>query len=321
MMAEWSSDVRGRINGIEQGLAETIGLQADMLGDVFEDRLGLFLEWKATLPLVRKFEGFGGSPPGSTNQQVQQWLSRNEQRASAILETIHLSLYENFNASRLDHDAVTNAYSSLLKSIMRFPEEEIVFATTNYDTAIEIALEALKIEVRDGFERATDWATPSLRPDGVVALCREMSTSKACAVLHLHGAVGWYRASDDRIVFHHPDMSYNASLGIPALLLPDPNKDPSRHVGVDAIWAELDGALETATHILVIGHSLNDRHLVSKLRANSVHARLAVGVLSPAESEKAVMKQLPGARVVKLEFASPISADMKTLSDWAEGVA
>ena len=119
-----------------------------------------------------------------------------------------------------------------------------------------------------------------------------MSTSKACAVLHLHGAVGWYRASDDRIVFHHPDMSYNASLGIPALLLPDPNKESVfTYVGVDAIWAELDGALETATHILVIGYSLNV--LVSKLRANSVHARLAVGVLSPAQSEKAVMKQLP----------------------------
>ena len=105
MMAEWSSDVRGRINGIEQGLAETIGLQADMLGDVFEDRLGLFLEWKATLPLVRKFEDSEVRRRDRPTNRCSNGCRRNEQRASAILETIHLSLYENFNASRLDHDA------------------------------------------------------------------------------------------------------------------------------------------------------------------------------------------------------------------------
>ncbi len=83
--------------------------------------------------------------------------------------------------------------------------------------------------------------------------------------LHLHGAVGWY-VEDGRIVVEAGDRPFD-DRRIPAVLYPDPDKDPNDATGwgAHAVWEVLRGALSDATHVLVLGHSLNDRPLVEAL--------------------------------------------------------
>jgi hypothetical protein len=62
--------------------------------------------------------------------------------------------------------------------------------------------------------------TSVLSPNGLVAEA-DLDT---VPVLHLHGAVGWYRTRRG-IEIHPADQPYNPALGQPALLMPDPGKD------------------------------------------------------------------------------------------------
>jgi hypothetical protein len=253
--------------------------------------------------------------PKSTTGDVQQWLARSKARAGAVLEAVRTSLYENFKVGRVDTGAAAAAYGQLCSALGRSADDgTLVCATTNYDPAAEVALEALGFDVHDGFPRTLHWQTPVLQPEGLVATCRRLRAPEAVAVLHLHGAVGWYRAADGRIEFHSPDQPYNRSLGVPALLLPDPRKDPSLYAGVDAIWRELAFALESASHVLVVGHSLHDRHLVDQLR--TAHAKLAVTVLPDQDDTSSASELLPGATVVQLRFASELAGDLDGLREW-----
>jgi hypothetical protein len=74
-------------------------------------------------------------------------------------------------------------------------------------------------------------------------------------------------------------LPYNATLGEPALLMPDPKKDPGREAGVSALWTEFREALRRATRVFVAGHSLHDSVLVTELRrAMDAGARTGVTV-------------------------------------------
>ncbi len=100
--------------------------------------------------------------------------------------------------------------------------------------------------------------------------------------LHLHGGVGWYREYQRGSILGPPqsprifipyldDDRYRATYP-PAILYPDPKKDPHDiELGMDRLWNKFAEALETATHVLVVGHSLHDKPLLDAL-AEPVHA-------------------------------------------------
>jgi hypothetical protein len=312
-MADWSNSLRASIDTIEANLAEAIGLRDGMRGDEFEEALGRFLEFEGLVPTVARFLRLGGPQPMSTNSEIDAWFSRIESRSRRVIEAVHTSLYENFNAQRIDRFKTINAYGHLLSNAQRSEGERLVCATTNYDPSLEIALDG-GLLVRDGFSRARSWETPRLDPSGLVEASRR--DPQVVPVLHLHGAVGWYR-NEGVIEFQSPDKEFNRSLGVRALLLPDPNKDPSKFVGVDSIWSEFRDALETSTHVLVLGHSLHDDYLVNELSLHTLNARLGVTVLNKVSTEvERIHALLPEADILEMEFGPEMGATVDEYVDW-----
>src|SRR5262249_45078168 len=97
-------------------------------------------------------------------------------------------------------------------------------------------------------------------------------------VLHLHGGVGWYLTDKNTVEFQGADQEFNSTLGKPGLLLPDPNKDPRALFGVNELWREFIDAIESSTHILIIGHSLHDRYLVEQINLHGRSHQIGVTV-------------------------------------------
>jgi len=315
IMAEWSRDIRTCVDQVTSGLASSMGLHDGMRGDEFEEILGELLEWETTIPLIERYHKFGGTPPGSVSGYVQNWIQANRSRADGVVEAIRESLYDNFNSRRIDSRIAVGAYSDLLSLASRQTADRLICATTNYDPSLEMVLEEMDFDVRDGFDRSKGWGTPILSPGGLIRSCGNATDQEAIAVLHLHGAVGWYRTNDGAIEFYPPDKAYNRSLGVPALLLPDPRKDPSRHEGVNALWSELDDALENSTHVLILGHSLHDVHLVEHLRNHTWNTKIAVTtMLGMDEDHDRIANLLPQATTIQFQFGPEFVGDIEVLS-------
>jgi hypothetical protein len=244
-----------------------------MSGQEFETALGEFLRWREMQPLNEKFRLLCGPSPTSEFGGAPDALAAGTARARLVIEQLHRSLYQEFGADRISAERAQNAYGALLDHLPN--RESVVFVTTNYDPAIEIALEAMGHEVATGFRRRPG-RTPVLLPEGTVNW--KDNHQGRVPVLHLHGAVGWYE-QDGQVVSQYADQAYNDSLGTPVVLYPDPEKDPTRDAIVQALWTEFDHALADATHVLVLGHSLHDPALVRKLAGiNPGTTRLGVCV-------------------------------------------
>jgi hypothetical protein len=95
----------------------------------------------------------------------------------------------------------------------------------------------------------------------------------------------------------------------PAVPYPDPDKDPTREAGVQALWVEFEEALRSAGRILICGHSLNDPVLVETLKVHTAHTRIAVAVDFHHDYDAvagAVQEKLPGAAVVEMHVAREV---------------
>lgn len=79
--------------------------------------------------------------------------------------------------------------------------------------------------------------------------------------------MGWYYDGGD-IVRDPSDGAFTPGRS-PALLLPDNTKNPTNfEPALGATWTAFLAVLRRATHVLVIGYSLNDKHLVTALTNN-----------------------------------------------------
>jgi hypothetical protein len=108
--------------------------------------------------------------------------------------------------------------------------------------------------------------------------------------------------------------------------MPDPEKDPSRDAGVQALWEELAEALRRASHVLVAGHSLNDRVLTEALlQAQERGSRVGVTVhngLSPLAAEEFrsnVSAKLPEAKFIKAHIGPNFLMTPSEVSAWLTG--
>jgi hypothetical protein len=144
------------------------------------------------------------------------------------------------------------------------------------------------------------------------------------AVLYLHGAVGWYLLENDEISAQAADRGYNESLGRPAVLYPDPDKEIERSETAQ-LWAEFKTALENASHVLVIGHALNDPYLLQALREAA--KRTQIGYVAHADDDLAISEEkrsriaelLPEATMIPGQFGPEPRFDDTAWSKWTGG--
>jgi len=250
-----------------------------MPGDEFEAALGRFVAFANALPAIAPLHDFGGKlnvlqPPATVQHTLDSsaWLSHAQTNVRLVQAAIQRNLFDLFNEKRVDEDAAFVSYSALHKQLRDAFDARPVFlahVTTNFDHAIEaaIGLEAEAGEesrqVLDGFApsfggRAEVWAPNLLRygtqHDGEIP------------VLHLHGAVGWYFTPDGAAVLRRPSDELLDERLTPALLLPDDRKDVRLFPGpLKQVWEQFRSLLSGSTHILVLGHSLHDAHLVQEI--------------------------------------------------------
>lgn len=265
LMADWSDALVKAFDRAEPGLAATMGLRTGLRGDEFEDVLGAFLRWTQTFDATERFMKVGRPGPESPiSSEIVRWLSLARERTRSIVRVVNESLWREFSLNRVDTATATNTYQSLLKALRALPGEgptTLFSATTNYDRSAEVALGGLGFSVDTG-TRAVRGRTELLDLDAVQPWTDPMIVPH----LHLHGAVGWYRDPKRGIRVDPADRDFDDRL-TPAVLYPDPDKDPlgEGEVGVNALWNKLADALESATNVLVLGHSLHDRPLLEAL--------------------------------------------------------
>jgi hypothetical protein len=324
-MADWAEALRRELNGRVPGLADAIGLRDGMSGEEFERALGTVLRWHDLWPLNEQFHGLGVDPIGRIPGVVKAAHQLEGERLREIMAGINVSLFSMFSAAKIDEDLAIDAYGNLLESLGS--PDDLMVVTTNYDPAAEIALTGLGRRPDTGFDRPPGRA-PILNPHGLVQSVRQRAD--AIGVLHLHGAVGWYE--NEGVVYEqHQDQPFNDTLGRPVVLYPDPNKDPTRDALVQALWEEFDEALDGATHVLVLGHSLHDPALVGKLRVAAQSANVAICVLGgpgePSAGEPAlladpkdadrVLKLVPGrSNVIPIQFGPRSVGLLSGIRQW-----
>jgi hypothetical protein len=315
LMPDWANRLCDALDDQEGGLAVAAGLARDMSGTKFENALGTLLRWRELHPLNERFRGLGGPNAGSWTDQIPGHYEREAERLRTIVTTLNHSMYREFGSRRVDSDSAQRAYKTLFDRLQI--ERPLACVTTNYDPVLEMILPELGFNFDLGFhERPARSAV--LRPHGLVD--RALQSDQSVPVIHLHGAVGWYERDGD-VLSQPPDQEYNATLGQPAVLYPDPEKDPTRDAVVQALWEEFQVAMEAGTHVLVLGHSLNDPALVDKLR-RAPGCQVAVCVYAhddPQQQEVEygrVRELVPQATVVPCRFGPDPEFTDDALVDW-----
>jgi hypothetical protein len=305
-MNDWALRLRQSVEAVVPGGSDVIGLREDIDGETFEASLGAFLQWARVQKLVVDFQLFGGQPIGSLNGEVQAWVARNQQRAGQVVEALNASMFELFG-STIDREKVRAAYT-MLDSYLGGRGVRKACATTNYDLALEIGFKAPGYVIWDRFSRQDQLSSEMFDPTMVLPEW----DAESIPVLHLHGAVGWYFDEQASTVFRQPyDRPYNRTLGSPVFLPPDPSKDPFSEATVATLWADFDKLLAGASHVLVLGHSLNDAILVKRLR----EARAEIVLVTPHPDK--YLDRIPGAAGVSMEFG-PDGWDPGWLRNWID---
>ncbi len=105
--------------------------------------------------------------------------------------------------------------------------------------------------------------------------------------------------------------------------MPDAEKTVTSLVGAEQLWVEFRHLLDQATHVFVLGHSLNDRHLNEVIRENA--RNVAVSYYLPsvdfdpqdfAFEEDRVRSLFPGAVLVPCLFGPNPSFAYERVEDW-----
>ncbi len=302
-MTDWSDALCSALDAEEPGLAKACHLAPGMDGEEFEKNLGLLLRWNQVNWLEERFQDLGGSRAGSHTDQIPKARHQFRTRLEGVMRTVNLTLFEQFGQGKVDDDRAAQAYGALFS---HFDDDRLIVATTNYDRSAEAGLEALGKNVDTGFRHRTS-RTPTLEPAGLVA-DREDQTP----VIHLHGAVGWYE-QDGTVVDYYGDQPYREALGAPVVLYPDPDKDPTADALVSLLWLEFREALEEASSVLVIGHSLHDPALVRELNPIGSAKPVLVGAYSEEDRQRH-MELVPQAQPVVLDFGPELEGALELLS-------
>ena len=298
LMADWNTILRRALDERDARLSGLVGTREGQSGPEFEAALGDYLRWFSMLDLAARFVPFGLDDP--LNYDNRGWQSQAQVRSRMVTETLNRTLYQQFGSNRASEIAAEQAYAALLDSMDMNTGASLTVATTNYDPAAELALAEMGRRPDVG-DVAGPRSTRLLDPDGLMGKCRE---GRGTAVLHLHGKVGWYTQADGLVRVQDHGHPFSETAGAPTVVLPDPNKDPMLQPAIKALWSEFDKALGQASHVLVLGHSLNDAVLVDHVRTRAGGARKAVTVLPEATDEERMRlaQLIPGTTIIDGRF-------------------
>lgn len=155
IMSEWAELLCSDLDEREMQLAKTIGLAPGMSADKFEEALGKVMQFAAAFPLVELFVDLGGPHPGSRTSEAVDSMNRQKVTLETIAEVLRTSMYREFGREAIDELKAADAYRSLTGILQAPSHNSIVFATTNYDPAIEVGLQHLNLNPNDGFARPT----------------------------------------------------------------------------------------------------------------------------------------------------------------------
>ncbi len=315
LMPDWAATLRGALDDADVGLAELVGIRRGQSGPEFEQAVGDFLTWQRVLPLAARYQPFGLDPAARRQDDVKDWHRRAEFRAAKVVEVLHRTLYEQFGGGRINPEQAKLAYGGLLNKIDFVGGRTITIATTNYDTAAEIALAELDLSPEIGAATGPG-GNQILRPAGLF----DRAHYGNVPVLHLHGAVGWWTQPDGTVRILPYSTPFGDYDGAPTVLLPDPQKNPALEPAVRALWEQFEVALGQATHVLVVGHSLHDPVLVDRLRRaarrTAVGLYVAEGAAPNSEEQAWVDDQLPGSTLLPIRFGPDLWLDAEALHRW-----
>jgi len=313
LMPDWAGILSHDIDESNPGISEVLGIREGISGEEFEENLGKFLQWQQSFPLNDRFKRFGGvSIAGAPSPPVEEWLRNNKTRAAEVGEALQRSLYSNFGLQAVDRSKAIEAYRRLDR-VLGGEDTQKICATTNYDPCVEVGFGGFGYRIVDGFDRSQPFQTPVFEPSDL-GNWRKYSPD-TLPILHLHGAVGWYRQRNGSVIYQPSDQEYNPSLGIPVVLPPDPLKDPLNDATVATLWNQLRLALGGATHVLVLGHSLHDPALVRALGA--VPSKVLV-LIATKDPNSIALDLLPSVTRVALEFGADM-AEPSWARAWLEG--
>jgi len=291
-MDGWAKALRAELEDQEKGLATAVGLKLGISGEEFEITLGELFRWRDLRELNSRFRVLGSVQLGFSSKAFAEVEKREQRRLNEIMSAINTTLFRLFGAAAIDEEKAADAYDGLLEVLGR--PKDLVMVTTNYDPAIELALYGIGLQPETGFERVPGRA-PQFKPEGMVERLRK--APGAVPVLHLHGAVGWYEKRGKGLE-REQHLPFQRSNGRPMVLYPDPDKDPTRDALVQSLWDEFDIALEGATHVIVLGHSLHDAALVSRLREASRSCKVAVSLFGlPGQHGKLTVERAAKKRI------------------------
>jgi hypothetical protein len=314
-MDGWCEALVSDLEGKEPGLASAMGLAVGMSGQAFEKAMGRFFQWQATFPLLREFQAlFSASVVHVDQHMTGVLLPKAEERARYAMEVVNGSMYQLFGAKAIDDGRAASAYGALLDALHQ--PDDLTIVTTNYDPAAEIGLAELGWSTEDGFQQPVRRTPYFIGRD---AIARARGAEKSAAVIHLHGALGWYDAGG-RVVRLGADEPYDAHHGQPVVLYPDPDKDPTQNALVQEMWTAFEDALDTADRVVILGHSMHDEPLVDRLRpfGRANQGKLAIGLLrgtARADLEW-VSNKIPEADQVGLSFGPDDHSDLVDLEAW-----
>lgn len=207
-----------------------------------------------------------------------QWLADHVELANRAGECVNEAIYRLYGAGAVNPDAAEQAYQWLFK---HFPDAySLTIATTNYDPSATIACARIfGEEPLDGFSAPTYGSTPVFDTEAVVG--QVFSDRRVPTILHLHGAVSWYRQPDGGIIKGYLDAPFNPDSGVPVFLPPDPSKNYLNDARVQALWRAFRRALREADCLVVIGHNMADKPLVDSIAEFAGGKPLAILKRSP----------------------------------------
>lgn len=329
LMPDWSDLVVKRLVQTGAPFWELTELRERLDGPSFERALGRFLRHaeafaalEELVPAMAQVSIPGSSPPA----QFEQWYQSMKAQLDRITNAVEETLVEQFNYGRVSSILAAQGFRELFGRLQVTQDAPLVWVTTNYDPVAELALYEMGRRPECGEPQQLPGVAQ--KPLDVVGILGGLP--RQTPVLHLHGKVGWYRDPRDGTAMYRAQVTtHDRQFGVPIVMLPDPEKDPSDDV-LALMWSQFEVALRRAKRVLVLGHSLSDRLLVTALHDHVRPDRLGIvlygdgrGGVDPsaAELHTRAGKEFPGVPLMAVRFGEDIGDDGNVLNEFASRTA
>ena len=242
-------------------------------------------------------------------------------------EVVHETLYALFGRPSFDLRRAQSAYLEVLKEIGIGPGgTNWAYATTNYDTIGDEALEAAGFRVEWGERHRVRVSETIVDPEN---LLDRVKTD--VPIMHLHGKIGWYRrsATEGGHAIAVNSETYQPGFGTPIVMLPDPNKVYDSDPVINTIWSQFQDALSRARRVLVLGHSLHDEQILSAIETRADPSSVGVTIYGhasdpsqPSQADDPILaireERLPQSTLIPICFGEESVGRPVELANWAE---